>query len=46
MGQNNVSLLNPIVVSLFRHHLYVTSVYWIIGIALSSVSSAPRSRAD
>jgi hypothetical protein len=34
MGRNNVTLLNPIVVSLFRHHLYVSSVYWIIGIAL------------
>jgi cytochrome oxidase Cu insertion factor (SCO1/SenC/PrrC family) len=34
MGQNNVSLTNPIVVSVFRHHLYVTSIYWIIGIAL------------
>ena len=34
MGKNNVSLLNPIVVTLFRHHLYVSSVYWIIGIAL------------
>jgi cytochrome oxidase Cu insertion factor (SCO1/SenC/PrrC family) len=34
MGQNNVSLTSPIVVSIFRHHLYVTSIYWIIGIAL------------
>jgi cytochrome oxidase Cu insertion factor (SCO1/SenC/PrrC family) len=34
MGQNNVSLTSPIVVSIFRHHLYVSSIYWIIGIAL------------
>lgn len=34
MYHNNVSLTNPIVVSLFRHHLYVTAIYWIIGIGL------------
>ncbi len=34
MGRNNVSLTNNLVVSLFRHHLYVTSIYWIIGIGL------------
>jgi cytochrome oxidase Cu insertion factor (SCO1/SenC/PrrC family) len=34
MGQNNVSVTNTLVVALFRHHLYVTSVYWIIGIGL------------
>lgn len=44
MGQNNVSLLNPIVVSLFRHHLYVSSVYWIIGIALAILLAATFAR--
>src|ERR1700691_3468200 len=34
MGQNNVSVTNTLVVALFRHHLYVTSIYWIIGIGL------------
>jgi cytochrome oxidase Cu insertion factor (SCO1/SenC/PrrC family) len=44
MGQNNVSLLNPIVVSLFRHHLYISSVYWIIGIALAVLLGATFTR--
>lgn len=34
MGRNNVSVTNTLVVALFRHHLYVTSIYWIIGIGL------------
>ncbi|HEY1825110.1 MAG TPA: SCO family protein [Acidimicrobiales bacterium] len=34
MGKNTLSLTNPFVVSIFHHHLYVTSVYWIIGIGL------------
>ncbi len=34
MGQDNISLNNPTIVSLFHHHLYVTSIYWIIGIGL------------
>jgi cytochrome oxidase Cu insertion factor (SCO1/SenC/PrrC family) len=29
-----VSVTDDLVVSLFRHHLYVTSIYWIIGIGL------------
>jgi len=44
MGQNNVTLLNPIVVSLFRHHLYVSSVYWIIAIALLVLLGATFAR--
>jgi cytochrome oxidase Cu insertion factor (SCO1/SenC/PrrC family) len=44
MGQNNVSLTNPIVVALFHHSVYVTSVYWIIGIALVLLLSATLSR--
>jgi cytochrome oxidase Cu insertion factor (SCO1/SenC/PrrC family) len=44
MGKNNVSLLNPIVVSLFRHHLYISSVYWIIGIALVCLLGATFAR--
>jgi len=34
MGADNVTDSNPVVVTLFRHSLYVTSVYWIIAIAL------------
>jgi len=34
MGRDNVTLTNQLVVSLFRHSVYVTSVYWIIGSAL------------
>ena len=34
MSRNNVSVNNPIVVSLFRHNVYVSSVYWIIAVAL------------
>ncbi|MGA7835372.1 MAG: SCO family protein [Acidimicrobiales bacterium] len=34
MFHNNVSLTNNLVVTVFRHHLYATAVYWIIGIGL------------
>jgi cytochrome oxidase Cu insertion factor (SCO1/SenC/PrrC family) len=34
MSKDNVSLNNPIIVSLFRHSVFVSSVYWIIAIAL------------
>ncbi|MGC2484670.1 MAG: SCO family protein [Acidimicrobiales bacterium] len=34
MGNDNISLTNPTIVSIFHHHLYVTSIYWIIGIGL------------
>ena len=34
MSRNNVSLNNPIIVSLFRHSAFVSSVYWIIAVAL------------
>ena len=44
MGKNNVSLLNPIVVALFRHHLYISAVYWIIGIALVLLLGATFTR--
>ncbi|HWD96251.1 MAG TPA: hypothetical protein VG246_07520, partial [Acidimicrobiales bacterium] len=40
MGRNNVSVTNDLVVSLFRHHLYVTSIYWIIGIGLALLLGA------
>ena len=40
MFSNNVSLTNPSVVTLFRHHLYVTSLYWIIGIGLVALLAA------
>ena len=33
MGHSHVSNVNPIVVALFRHSVYVSSAYWIIGIA-------------
>jgi cytochrome oxidase Cu insertion factor (SCO1/SenC/PrrC family) len=44
MGQNNVSLTNPLVVSLFHHSIYVTSVYWIIAIALALLLGATMLR--
>jgi cytochrome oxidase Cu insertion factor (SCO1/SenC/PrrC family) len=34
MDNDNISLTNPTIVALFHHHLYVTSVYWIIAIGL------------
>ncbi len=34
MFKENISLTNPTIVALFHHHLYVTSIYWIIGIGL------------
>lgn len=34
MSHNNVSTSNVIVQGLFRHDIYVTSVYWIIALAL------------
>ncbi|MCU1363762.1 MAG: hypothetical protein JWM55_1590 [Acidimicrobiaceae bacterium] len=34
MSRNNVSVTNPLVVSLFRHSVFVSSVYWIIAVAL------------
>jgi len=34
MGRDHVTSTNPIVAQLFRHSVYVTSVYWIIGLAL------------
>jgi hypothetical protein len=37
---NNVSLTDPIVVTLFRHHLYVTSIYWIIGVGIALLLGA------
>ena len=40
MGHSNVSLTNAIVESLFHHSVYVTSVYWIIGLALVLLLSA------
>jgi cytochrome oxidase Cu insertion factor (SCO1/SenC/PrrC family) len=40
MFKNNVSQDNPIVVSLFRHDVYVTAVYWIIAIALAALLGA------
>ncbi len=40
MFRNNVSLDNPIVVSLFHHSVYVESVYWIIAIALAVLLGA------
>jgi cytochrome oxidase Cu insertion factor (SCO1/SenC/PrrC family) len=33
MGHSNLTDTNPLVVALFHHSVYVTSVYWIIGIA-------------
>jgi cytochrome oxidase Cu insertion factor (SCO1/SenC/PrrC family) len=33
MGRSYVSNDNPIVTALFRHSVYVTSAYWIIGLA-------------
>jgi cytochrome oxidase Cu insertion factor (SCO1/SenC/PrrC family) len=44
MGQNNVSLTNPLVVSLFHHSIYVTSVYWIIAVALALLLGATMLR--
>ena len=40
MFKDNVSLNNPIVVALFRHDVYVSSVYWIIAIALALLLGA------
>jgi cytochrome oxidase Cu insertion factor (SCO1/SenC/PrrC family) len=34
MGRNNVSVTNPIIVSLFRHNLLGTAIYWIVGLGL------------
>ncbi|MGC2168795.1 MAG: hypothetical protein WA580_06815, partial [Acidimicrobiales bacterium] len=34
MGRDNIALNNPTIVAIFHHHLYVTSIYWIIGIGL------------
>jgi hypothetical protein len=34
MGHSHVSTSNVIVQGLFRHDIYVTSVYWIIALAL------------
>lgn len=34
-GPNSVDLTSPVVVASFKHGLYVTSVFWIIGIALA-----------
>jgi cytochrome oxidase Cu insertion factor (SCO1/SenC/PrrC family) len=44
MFKDNVSLNNPIVVALFRHDVYVSSVYWIIAIALALLLGATLSR--
>ena len=40
MFKSNVSVDNPLVVSLFHHSVYVTSVYWIIAIALVALLGA------
>jgi cytochrome oxidase Cu insertion factor (SCO1/SenC/PrrC family) len=38
MGRPNpIDLTDPLVVALFKHSIYVTSVYWIIAIALALV---------
>ncbi|MGH9020369.1 MAG: SCO family protein [Acidimicrobiales bacterium] len=34
MGSRSLSLLNPIVVAMFRHNAFVGSVSWIVGVAL------------
>ena len=44
MGRNNVSISNQIVVSLFRHSIYVSSVYWIIALALVLLLAATMLR--
>jgi hypothetical protein len=40
MFKDNVSLNNPLVVSLFHHDVYVSALYWIIGIALLALLGA------
>ncbi len=35
MGGSPIQLTNPIVVAIFRHALFVTSVFWILGIGLA-----------
>ncbi len=44
MGGNNVSLSNSIVVSLFRHDVFATALYWIIGLALVVLLAATLTR--
>jgi cytochrome oxidase Cu insertion factor (SCO1/SenC/PrrC family) len=44
MFKDNVSLNNPLVVALFHHDVFVTSVYWIIAIALAVLLGATLSR--
>ncbi len=34
MGRNNVTVTNSLVVSLFRHDLLGTAVYWIVGLGI------------
>ncbi len=34
MGRSNVTVGNPLIVSLFRHDLFGTAIYWIVGIGL------------
>jgi hypothetical protein len=35
MGGSPIQLTNPIVVAIFRHALFVTSVFWILGLGLA-----------
>src|ERR1700677_1642754 len=44
MFKDNVSLNNPIVVALFHHDVYITSVYWIIAVALLLLCGATLMR--
>lgn len=37
MGGAPITLTNPLVVNLFHHGVYVTAVYWIIGVALAVI---------
>ncbi|MFZ0768881.1 MAG: SCO family protein [Acidimicrobiales bacterium] len=40
MFKSNVTVTNPLVVALFHHAVYVTSVYWIIALALAVLLGA------
>lgn len=44
MGGNNVTLSNSLVVSLFHHSLFVTSLYWIIAVTLVTLLVATITR--